>query len=152
MSFYYVGKSHTELTTWLRQTWLKEGPPVCFVEGFSGVGKTSVARQVMQGSGWDTIKLDMPEASVDQADNLFLNLAEELSTVRIDDLATAVTEGKPFDAALSAVLGRKVLIVIDEFQRALDETGKPLRPIMRLLERLANRPGIPGRLLFLTNR
>lgn len=39
MSNYFVGKEHTELSNWLRQTWLKEGPPVYFIEGFSGVGK-----------------------------------------------------------------------------------------------------------------
>ncbi len=152
MPIYSVGKTHSELSNWLILDWLKEGPPVCFIEGFSGVGKTSVARQVVQNSGWDAIIVNMPEANADQADNLFLDLATELSSIGIDDLATAVMEGKPFDAALPAVLVRKVLIVIDEFQRALDETGRPVPPIMHLLERLANRLRIPGRVLFLTNR
>ena len=152
MPIYSVGKTHSELSNWLIQDWLKEGPPVCFIEGFSGVGKTSVARQVVQNSGWDAVIVNMPEADADQADNLFLDLATELSSIGIDDLATAVTEGKQFDTALPAVLVQRVLIVIDEFQRALDETGRPVRPIMHLLERLANRPRIPGRVLFLTNR
>ena len=152
MPIYSVGKTHSELSNWLIQNWLKEGPPVCFIEGFSGVGKTSVARQVVQNSGWDAIIVNMPEADADQADNLFLDLATELSSIGIDDLATAVTEGKQFDTALPAVLVQRVLIVIDEFQRALDETGRPVCPIMHLLKRLANRPRIPGRVLFLTNR
>lgn len=111
-----------------------------------------MALQVVQNSGWDAIIVNMSEANADQADNLFLGLATELSDIGIDDLATAVTEGKPFDTALPAVLVRKVLIVIDEFQRALDETGKPVYPIMHLLEKLANRLRMPRRVLFLTNR
>lgn len=152
MPIHSIGKTHTELSSWLVETWIKDGPSICFVEGFSGVGKTSIARQVVQRSGYDSVMVNMSEANADQVGNLFLDLATELSAIGIDDLATAVTEGKPFDVALSALLVRKVIIVIDEFQRALDETGKPARPILDLVNKLANRPRIPGRVVFLTNR
>lgn len=40
----YVGKSRLENLDWLLKVWLKEGPPVCFLQGFSGVGKSDLAR------------------------------------------------------------------------------------------------------------
>jgi AAA+ ATPase superfamily predicted ATPase len=152
MPNYYVGKKHTELTEWLLKTWLKAGPPICFIEGFSGVGKSTVARTVAQDSGWDYITVDMPEASSDQVDNLFLNLATALGNIGIADLSNAVMEGKSLEEILPSVFIRKVLIIIDEFQNALDETGKPVRPVMSLLDKLAFHYKIPGRILFLTNQ
>ena len=148
MSNYFVGKEHTELSNWLRQTWLKEGPPVHFIEGFSGVGKTFMARNVAQNSGWlKPVMVNMPEANGDQADNLFLELATELSQIGNDDMANAVTEGKSFELTLESVLNQPILIIVDEFQRALVDG-----PFTRFLERIANRPKILGRVLILTNR
>ena len=152
MPNYFVGKNRTELIDWLLQTWINEGPPVCFVEGFSGVGKTSIARVIMKNSEMRTIMVDMPDANSEQADNLFLNLATELNQVEMPDLAASVTEGKSTDQALSSVLNKPVLIVIDEFQKALDEAGKPNASLINFLGRLANRPHMPGRVLLLTNR
>ena len=40
----YIGKNRAENLDWLLNVWLKEGPPVCFLEGFPGVGKTDLAR------------------------------------------------------------------------------------------------------------
>lgn len=152
MPNYFVGKNRTELIDWLLQTWINEGPPVCFVEGFSGVGKTSIARIVMKNCGMRAIMVDTPDANSEQADNLFLNLATELSQVEMPDLADSVTEGKSTDQALGSVLNKPVLIVIDEFQKALDETGKPNALLINFLGRLANRPNMLGRVLLLTNR
>ena len=152
MPNYFVGKNRTELIDWLLQTWLKEGPPVCFLEGFSGVGKTSIARSVIKSSELRPVMVEMPDASSDQSDNLFLNLATALSEIDIDDFADAVTEGKSIDQALGAILNRPILIVIDEFQRALGESGKPTSSLINFLGRLANHPNIPGRVLLLTNR
>src|SRR5574342_697421 len=100
MPNYFVGKNHTELTGWLFGTWLKDGPPVCFLEGFSGVGKTSIARSLIKSSELRPVMVEMPDTSSDQVDNLFLNLATELSEIGINDLADAVTEGKSIDQAL----------------------------------------------------
>src|SRR6266446_1129500 len=40
----YIGKSRAENLDWLANVWLKDGPPVCFLQGFAGVGKTDLAR------------------------------------------------------------------------------------------------------------
>ena len=45
-----IGKGHAELLRWLTETWLPKGPPVCFLEGFPGVGKTTVARTLLDAT------------------------------------------------------------------------------------------------------
>ncbi len=150
MPNYYTGKNRTELTDFLLQTWLKEGPPICFIEGFSGVGKTSIARTVIKKSGLNAVMTDMPDASSNQTDNLFLDLATELSEIGVTDLADAVTEGNSIEKAIGTLLNSPLLLVIDEFQRAMtDEAGKPTNALIRFLGRLANRPNIPGRVSIL---
>ncbi len=37
------GTQRQQLLEWLKTTWLPDGPPICIVEGFPGVGKTALA-------------------------------------------------------------------------------------------------------------
>ena len=39
-----VGKSRAENLDWLVNVWLEKGPPVCFLQGFPGTGKSDLAR------------------------------------------------------------------------------------------------------------
>jgi tetratricopeptide (TPR) repeat protein len=147
-----LGKSHTTLSAWLSQTWLRGGHPVCFVEGFSGVGKTSLARGLMHNAGWTAVMVDMPDTGSDQFDDLLLDLASELSLHGVHEMANAVDSGTPLPGALEGVLRSQILIVVDEFQRTLDASGRPMSAFEHLLERIAKRTNFPGRLLLLSNR
>jgi len=147
-----IGKNHLELADWLSQTWLQDGPTVCFIEGFSGVGKSSVMRRFVQSAAWEYVVVAVPEAGADQFDNLYLELATRLSEIGINDLADAVFDGRPFEEAISVLMMKKVLVVLDEFQNALDNTGRPSRLFIQMMDRLANRLRTPGRVLCLTNR
>src|ERR1700688_843835 len=40
----YLGKNRAATLDWLLNSWLKEGPSVCFLQGFPGVGKSDLAR------------------------------------------------------------------------------------------------------------
>ena len=40
----FIGKNRADNLKWLVQKWLNAGPPVCFLQGFAGVGKTDLAR------------------------------------------------------------------------------------------------------------
>src|SRR5947209_6335420 len=114
----YFGKSYSDLSVWLSQSWLKEGKPVCIVEGFPGVGKTSLSDSLLRLPGWKAVRVEMPYAGSTQVDDLLLNLATELSSIGINEMANAVDSGTPLSSALQAVLRKPVLIVIDEFQHA----------------------------------
>ena len=46
MAKQFFGKTRFETLDWLLNVWLKEGPPVCFLQGFPGVGKTDLARDL----------------------------------------------------------------------------------------------------------
>ena len=95
----------------------------------------------------------MPEGGANAVNDLLLDLSEELSWEGHDKVADAVKEGKSLEQALKVVLRRPILIVVDEFQRALlPETGQPIQTLEQIFQRIANRPNIPGRLLLLTNR
>jgi tetratricopeptide (TPR) repeat protein len=156
-----IGQTHTKLLNWLDQDWLHSGSAICFLEGFPGVGKSSLAsaltekvegRDAGRGDKWTAVKVDMPEGA-NAVNDLLLRLGEELSWAGHDKVADAVKEGKSLEDALRVVLRRPILIVIDEFQRALlPETGQPVKALEDIFQKIANRPNILGRLLLLTNR
>jgi tetratricopeptide (TPR) repeat protein len=147
------GQGHTELLNWLTNRWLKQGPPICFVEGFSGTGKTRIiADNLMTEPGWKAIKVDMPEQS-NPLDELLVTLAGESEALGYQELVTAFDEGKSLPKALTNLLRQKILIVIDEFQRAFPiGSGKPIPSLEQLLSRIAQRPNLPGRILLLSNQ
>jgi len=156
-----IGQTHTKLLNWLDQDWLHSGSAICFLEGFPGVGKSSLAsaltekvegRDAGRGDKWTAVKVDMPEGA-NAVNDLLLRLGEELSWAGHDKVADAVKEGRSLEDALRVVLRRPILIVIDEFQRALlPETGQPVKALEEIFQKIANRPNILGRLLLLTNR
>ena len=42
-----IGKKHNELLNWLKNNWLKNGSPICCIEGFSGSGKTTISSELL---------------------------------------------------------------------------------------------------------
>ena len=157
-----IGQNHTNLLNWLSQEWLHNRSAICFLEGFPGVGKSTLgyelARQVsgrdaIGGYGkWTAVKVDMPEGA-NAFEDLLLGLSEELSDEGHDKITDAIKDGKSLEQAFTVVLHRPILIVIDEFQRALlPETGQPLKALEDIFRKIANRPNTLGRLLLLSNR
>ena len=152
----FIGKNHTDLLQWLSQTWLHQGSPICFVEGFPGVGKSSLARELMKlddRAGGAAVMVEMSGTQANSIEDLLLSLSTELTWAGHDKLADAVAEGKSLEGALAVILRRPILIVVDEFQQAFDsETGQLVEALEKLFLNIARRPMIPGRMLFLTNR
>jgi glycosyltransferase involved in cell wall biosynthesis/tetratricopeptide (TPR) repeat protein len=151
----YVGKAHNALLKWFSEAWLQKGPPVCFLEGFSGTGKTALARQLMSNTSraLKAVLVNIPESDFVSIDDLLLNLATELSIVGRKELADAVNTGSSLLAVLEDILSSKVLIIVDDVQRALRTgSGRPIEVVGRMLERMGNRPASPGRLLLISNR
>jgi glycosyltransferase involved in cell wall biosynthesis/tetratricopeptide (TPR) repeat protein len=153
------GKTHQALLERLAGPWKSQGPPVCFLEGFPGVGKSNaLVRHLRMRLAQDVkaVSLDLPEPGAAQADDLLLRLAQELDLAGIPDVAKALDEGQDLyhvTLALQSVLAQPVLVVWDEFQRALDpQTGEPFLFFKQLLNQIGNRAEWHGRLLLLTNR
>jgi len=66
-----VGTAHRQLLDWLVQVWWPQGPPVCVIEGFPGVGKTRIAEDLLgrlEASVPLTPMLECPSAGVGMID------------------------------------------------------------------------------------
>jgi tetratricopeptide (TPR) repeat protein/glycosyltransferase involved in cell wall biosynthesis len=153
------GRQHRELVEQL-VNWWQTGPPVAFLEGFPGVGKSNAilpeVRQRLVDLGAAITIVDAPAAGRSQVDDLLLDLAQELSVVGADELVQAVDEGAGRSGlllGLQRALRRPLLVTLDEAQHLLHpESGEPVGAIQELLARIAHHVDWPGRLLLITNR
>jgi glycosyltransferase involved in cell wall biosynthesis/tetratricopeptide (TPR) repeat protein len=153
------GQQHNERARQLI-TWWRQGPPVGFLEGFPGVGKSNAilpeVRQRVADQGATVATIEAPDPGRSQLDDLLLDLTQELSLVGVDALVRAIDEGRGQQALLMGLqqsLRQPLLIVIDEAQNLLDlKTGEPISAIRSLLDRVARHVDWPGRLLLVTNR
>ena len=152
-----LGKSQVSLLTWLTGNWLTDGKPVCFLEGFSGIGKTTIARELESQikKPYQVIRVDMPESEADPVGDLLLELATSLHELGRNEIAEAINDGrdKAADKLVDIFRTSTIIFVIDEFQRAFrKDEGRMLPDVERLIERLARRISNQGRMLLLTNR
>ncbi|MGV8565580.1 glycosyltransferase [Pseudomonas aeruginosa] len=155
------GAQRQQLLEWLTTTWLRDGPPVCFIEGFPGVGKTALAGDLCtvaenQG-GLQTCFEEVPSRTDPSLMDLFIDLAANLSThCHQPEMETALLEGDGemnLSRALDQALRNKVLIVIDDVQRLFKpDTGEPIDELVAILSSIGSRRGYHGRLLLLSDR
>ena len=92
-----TGKEQEQLLDWLSAVWIPDGPTVCFVEGFSGIGKSHVARHLLEDSGRAglcVVMVNMPERSLSAIDDLLLVLAAELEPNGYDEPAEAFDQAR----------------------------------------------------------
>lgn len=140
----------TEWSQWLRDNWLLDGPPVCVIEGFSGVGKSRLARWLTGESGLPAVMVQIAEGGLGLDDTLV-----ELA-VALDDLgfpAMAMRDDGNLLRGFEEVLRSPVLLVIDNFENVLDTgTGLPSSQFWHFITGVSNRYSHPGRLLLLTSR
>jgi tetratricopeptide (TPR) repeat protein len=152
-----IGQRQHDLLIGLRDKWMVNGPTVCFVEGFSGVGKTKVAQALlesMESIGTTVVRVDMPDTETNPVDDLLLELATELEMKNNRQLVDAIDNGQDLLKIFEQILFFKpVLIIIDEFQRAFTQ-GKaiPIKKLAGFLDKLNRRGVQKGRLLLLCNR
>ena len=140
---------------------MAEGPPVCFLEGFPGTGKTTIADKLIERVTGDrsaavkAIKITAPEiqSSKDLTDDLLLDLAMELTSAGKDELAGAIENNRPLVDVLSQIVKDPILIVIDEFQNTMrGKRAMTLGGFAKVLSALVRRNWLQGRILLLTNR
>jgi glycosyltransferase involved in cell wall biosynthesis/tetratricopeptide (TPR) repeat protein len=134
------------LGDWLSRRWLVDGPPVCVVEGFSGLGKSHLARHVRDGYGQVSTWIDIADAHTSFED--FLLKAQ-------GRLKADADIGIPIGADLSTEIQRELrsnlLIVIDDFQNCLElDTHEMTGPFADFFGDM--RSGRAGRVLALSSR
>ena len=89
-----------------------------------------------------------------------MDLDKQLTALLVEELhlngATALAEtagSQPsFSVALRELIRQGALVVLDEFQRLLNSSGRPLEPLATNLQRIAKRPSDPGCLWLVSSR
>lgn len=154
------GAQRQQLLEWLAASWLSEGPPICFIEGFPGVGKTALAGDLCEvaksESAFQTCFEEVTNRPDPSVVDLFIDLAANLSSHchQPDMEAALLADGEiNLVRALDRALRRKVLIVIDDIQRLFKpDTGEPIDEVAAILSAIGSRRGHQGRLLLLSDR
>jgi glycosyltransferase involved in cell wall biosynthesis/tetratricopeptide (TPR) repeat protein len=152
-----LGTSQIGLLKWLTGDWLTAGKPVCFLEGFPGIGKTTIAREleVQLKQPYQVVRVDMSESETDPVGDLLLEVATSLHEVGRKEIANAIDGGrdKAVLALVSLLRSSPVVIIVDEFQRTFQkDEGRPVHDVEALIVRIAQRANSRGRVLLLTNR
>ncbi len=156
----YIGRNRAENLDWLVNVWLTTGPPVCFLQGFSGVGKTDLARDLRDAAQkrecWEHTVIneisDRPTPSVIEG---LMELSASLSRQGLPEMERVLFEetSPNLAFALEEALSRPVVIILDEAQRFfMPDSGSPLPELNNVVSFLRNRQNLPGRLLLLSDR
>ncbi|MEI2718948.1 MAG: hypothetical protein V9E87_02215 [Gemmatimonadales bacterium] len=156
----YIGRNRADNLDWFVNKWLPDGPPVCFLQGFSGVGKTDLARDLRDAAEgqecWEQAVIneiaDRPTPSVIES---LMELSATLSRQGLPEMEQVLFEEVNPNLAfgLEKALKRPVLIILDEAQRLFNtDSGSPLPEVNGILSFLRNRQSLPGRLLLLSDR
>lgn len=161
----YVGKNRSETLDWLSKAWLEQGPPVCYLQGSPGVGKTDLARDFRalvdrQRSSdnkrrWQQAVInELPDCEVSVVGSL-MELSITLSQQGLPEMEQVLLAESDSDPAhaLEMALQKPVVIIIDEAQRFfLPDSSVPMQAWKKILAHLGNRQDLPGRLLLLSDR
>src|ERR1017187_250034 len=156
----YIGKSRTENLDWLLKVWLENGPPVCFLQGFPGVGKTDLARDFRefaekQGKCQLAVINEIADRVTPSILESLMELSIALSRQGLSEMETVLfDQGDPdLGYALERALQRPVVLILDEAQRFFrPNSGSPLPELSNILTFLRLRQNLPGRLLLLSDR
>ncbi|NWB29238.1 tetratricopeptide repeat protein [Pseudomonas gingeri] len=153
----HFGENRRQVLSWLTDHWLEDGPVVCFVEGFPGVGKSELsaelAMHVEQLEGWQVIIEEVVERA-GALQGTLSDIAERLTTLGVETMLNTLLSEQPNPAfALEQALRKPVLIVLDEAQRLFKaDTGEPQGDLVGILAFLRARPTLRGRLLLVSDR
>lgn len=139
----------TDLHNWLTNVWPDAGPPVVVIEGFSGVGKTALARTVV--ANWTRSAALVTATSAQLGlDDLLLDIAAQLEAA--GDARMADQPDFDLIAGLVDVINSGSLVVIDSLDEVVDIDARTPPPDLVRVVQKATRMNSAGRLLLLTNQ
>ncbi len=154
------GAQRQQLLDWLANTWLPGGPPICFIEGFPGVGKTALAGDLCEFAkdkvGIQSCFEEVSSRLDPSLTDLFIDLAANLSShCHQPEMEAVLLAGDEMNLprALDRALRNKVLIVVDDMQRLFKaDSGEPTDEVAAVLASVGSRRGHAGRMLLLSDR
>lgn len=121
--------------------------------GESGIGKSRHVVQplmdLVRGDHGIAVSVDIPASPVNIEAHLFGKLLDECD----DTVKQRLSVAKGFFPAIQRLLREQSLVVIDEFQRALDDNGDPIEPFATQFRTIAEKRGArEGCLLLVSSR
>ncbi|MGG6381386.1 AAA family ATPase [Paenarthrobacter sp. NEAU-H11] len=143
------GLNATELVSNLLEVWCSSGPTVAVLEGFSGTGKTAVARKVQKAWLGPTVFVTAPDQGANLEDLLF-EIAAKLEAGGNKTVADAANGD--FRKGLKEFLRSPALVIIDDFDELLDPASRAVDPEIADFLRDLSRSHEAGRLLIVTNQ
>lgn len=134
------------LAAWLGGKWIADGPPVCVVEGFSGLGKSHLARQVRDGYPHASAYVAIADTHTSFEDFLLKTQGRLKSEADI-----GIPVGADTASAVERALRGDLLLVVDDFQNCLAPgTHELTRQFADFFGQVGSRRA--GRLLLLTSQ
>lgn len=144
------GRQKTSSAIDLLRGWIQRGPVVAVLQGFSGVGKTAIVRELIASVNIPTAYVVAAEAGLGFEDLLF-EIASELESAGHPLMADSL-EGDLLDA-FDKAMRTECLVVIDDFAKMIDSKEmSPSAELYLLLKRLGSRITSKARLLLVTDQ
>lgn len=136
------------LIQWLSADWGDSGNPVAVIEGFPGLGKTDAALEFRKNWGGGPTAY-LSGASCVRFDDFLLGVASGLADSGLNRFAAE----DDWHGVLHDVMRReRVLIILDDFDRVLDENRQIADDYLRRFVRSVAASRGEGRLLLVTNQ
>ena len=89
----HFGANRRQVLAWLTGSWIKGGPPVCFLEGFPGVGKSTLVEEMLMHvqklEGWQATIDEVTERASPSVLDTFFDLADN----RLDEAIELLEKG-----------------------------------------------------------
>jgi glycosyltransferase involved in cell wall biosynthesis len=140
----------------LWRAWRSEAFAAAILSGPSGVGKTDrVIRPLLikaAQEGLPFVRIEVPPDSTDVDAVLVGRLVEAMGEGSDPALAATISTNTNFRIAVRTLLAAGALVVVDEFQRLLEPSGRPLASIEAAVDKIARRPPDAGCLWLVVNQ
>ena len=109
------GLDEDGILEWILGEWRQTGPTVCILEGFSGIGKTSVAQRARRA--WSDRAVLVSAQESDDLETLLLLIAARLEQ---DGCAVVADQAEgDFRQGVLDLIREDSLIVLDDFEQLL---------------------------------
>ncbi|MGE4536631.1 MAG: glycosyltransferase [Desulfovibrio sp.] len=153
-----LGINQKNLLKLLKEKWLPDGPPVFFLSGFPGTGKTELAEALSYAGKeqkYVPIRIRMPEPTEEQVPLFLLEAAIAFEEAGLPDLAMDLNRAETTPDQMRVfpkVFTGSRLVVVDEFQRCFERPGAKPHGLFQKMLSGVSQSIVPGRLLLVSSK